>query len=241
MTPRTFAPSALMAALFAASLALPVQAQAQEPLRQISVSGEGSVEVEPDMATITLGVTQQAKEAGAAMQATSDAVSQVLARLETAGIAQRDLQTRQLTLSTVWSQPRGEDQERQITGFVASNTVLVRVRDMDALGGILDAVISEGANNFSGLRFGVQNPDPLQDEARKRAVADAMARARLLAEAAGVTLGPVLTINDQGGSQPMPMAEMSTMRLASAKVPVAAGEISVSASVSMVFAIADDN
>ncbi len=115
---------------------------------------------------------------------------------------------------------------------------MVRVRDLAALGGILDTVIADGANDFNGLRFGLQDPAPLMDEARRRAVDDAMARAALLAGAAGVTLGPVLSIDDQGGSRPMPMAEMA-MRMSAGAAPVAAGELTLTANVAMVFAIAE--
>ncbi|MGD9866243.1 MAG: SIMPL domain-containing protein [Pseudodonghicola sp.] len=234
MTQRVFATAAILAALLGA----PAWAGDTTP-RQISVTGEGVVEAAPDMATITLGVTHEAAEAQQAMRATSEAVGKMLERLAGMGIASRDLQTRELSLSPVWSEIKDDSEGRQqITGFVASNTVLVRVRDLNALGGILDAVIAEGGNDFSGLRFAVQEPAPLQDAARKAAVADAMARAKLLAEAAGVTLGPVLTMQDQGGGMPMPMAEMS-MRMGAAKMPVAAGEISVTANVSMVFSIAE--
>lgn len=227
-----------MLAAAALILSLAGATMAEDAPRQISVTGEGQVETAPDMALITLGVTHEAPEARAAMRATSEAVAQVLRDLAAQGIASRDLQTRQLSLTPVWSN-RGSSTGAapRITGFEASNTVLVRVRDLAALGGILDKVIESGANDFNGLQFSVQEPDPLMDEARRRAVADAMARARLLAEAAGVRLGPVLTISDHGGGRPMPMAEMA-MRDGGG-VPVAAGEVTLSASVSMVFAIAE--
>jgi len=233
VTQKLIAPAALLAALIGAP------AWAQEAPRQITVTGEGVVEVEPDMATITLGVTHEAEQAAAAMQATSEGVAAILARLAEMGVAPRDLQTRQLSLNPVWSQVKGDAEGRQyISGFVASNTVLVRVRDLSALGGILDAVIKDGANDFSGLQFGIQEPKPLEDAARKAAVAEAMARAKLLADAAGVTLGPVVSISDNGGGRMMPMAEMS-LRMAAAKMPVAAGEVSINASVSMVFSVGE--
>jgi len=233
MTRRLLAAATLICALVAGPV------WAETPARQISVTGEGRVEAAPDMATITLGVTHEAPEARAAMRATSEGVAKVLDRLRGMGIEARDLQTRELSLNPVWSDRTASGGEgRRITGFVASNTVLVRVRDLPALGGILDAVIVGGANDFNGLRFGVQDPDPLVDEARRRAVADAMARAKLLADAAGVELGAVVTINDQGGGRPMPMAEMA-MRASAAGAPVAAGELSITATVSMVFEIGE--
>lgn len=211
--------------------------------RLITVTGEGQVDAEPDMATITLGVTHEAEDAKAAMDAVSDAVRQVLAGLEAQGIAARDLQTRQLNLSPVWSNVTrsnapGEPDAREITGFRASNTVMVRIRDLDGLGGVLDEVLSNGANTFNGLRFGIQDMDPLVASARDAAVKDGIAKAEALAQAAGVTLGPVQSISELGGRpQPM-MMEMAAAR-SSADVPIAAGEVSLQTQVSMVFAITD--
>ncbi len=223
------------AVLISMTAALP--ALAEMPSRQITVTGEGRVDAVPDMATITLGVTNEAREAKAAMAATSAAVGNVLDRLTAMGIQARDIQTQQFSLNPVWS-GRGASysEPAKITGFVASNMVMVRVRKLDDLGQVLDAVISDGANDFNGLQFGVQEPRPLQDKARAAAVKDAMARAALLADAAGVTLGPIMSINENGGGGPRPMMmEMAAAREAS--VPVAAGEVSLTASVSVVFAI----
>ena len=202
--------------------------------RQITVTGTGQIAAEPDMATITLGLTNEADEAGDAMAATSQAVATILERLAGMGIAARDVQTQQFSIHPIWSN-RGSssDGRSEITGFQASNMVLVRIRDLDKLGDILDAVIADGANNFNGLQFSVQDPEPLIDKARQAAVADAMARAELLTSAAGVSLGSVLSIAEHAGRvQPMAMA---SMRESSA--PIAAGEVTLNASVTMVFLI----
>jgi uncharacterized protein YggE len=115
------------------------------------------------------------------------------------------------------------------------NQLTVRVRDLEALGGVLDRSIQDGANTFNGLSFGLADPVPALNEARKRAVADAMARAKLLSGAAGVTLGSVVSITEGGGmGGPVPMFRMAAADAASA-IPVAAGEISTTASVTMVF------
>ncbi|MDW4496974.1 SIMPL domain-containing protein [Sulfitobacter sp. D35] len=207
--------------------------------RVITVTGEASVPAAPDMATIRLGVTEQAADAAAAMQAASAAVGDILARLDGAGIEARDRQTSGLSLQPVWSDRSGNvDAPPQITGYEARNAVTVRVRDLDALGGLLDAVIADGANTLDGLAFDVQDPAPLEREARKAAVADAMARAQDLAEAAGVTLGPVQSIIEQvrrGGPVRLEMADAAR----GASVPVAAGEVGFEGSVQMVFGIAD--
>lgn len=230
MKSRTIITALWIACLASAPLADPLQ-------RQISVTGEGHVETAPDMATITLGVTNEAKEAGDAMAATSAAVTQMLARLDDLGIAPRDRQTRSLSLNPIWSNRNSSASgPAKITGFVASNAVLVRVRDLNDLAHIMDAVIAGGANDFNGLKFSVQEPDPLMDSARQHAVANAIAKAQLLATAAGVTLGPVITMSEQGGGRPMQM-DMAAAR--SGGTPIAEGEVTIRASVSMVFGIAD--
>lgn len=211
---------------------------ANEDARRITVTGQGQVEAVPDMATITMGVTHESKEAGDAMQATSAAVAQMLDRLASLGVEPRDMQTARVSLNPVWSNLTSSGvKTRKITGFVASNTISVRVRDLSSLGTVLDAVIQDGANDFNGLSFSVQDPAPLMAEARKRAVQDAMDKARQLADAAGVELGAVMTLNEHGGGRQMPMAEMA--RMASDAVPIAAGEIGLSQSVTMVFAITE--
>lgn len=227
-------------AFLAAMVAMTAAGLAHAEERRIIVDATGTVQAAPDMATITLGVTNEDAEAAAAMRATSDAVSQVLARLSDMGIEDRDVQTRDLSLSPVWSGRHNPNGERpEISGFVASNRVFVRVRDLSQLGQIMDAVIQDGANDFGGLSFGLQETKPVEEQARAKAVAEAMAKAQQLAQAAGVALGPVQTISERsGGGRPAPM--MREMAMADAGgVPVAGGEISVSVSVSMEFGIAD--
>jgi hypothetical protein len=226
------------AALIGTALAQPLQAQtAGETARQIIVTGEGRVEAAPDMATMTLGVTTEARNAAEAMSANSAQLLQVLERLRAAGVADRDLQTTGLSLNPNWQQPAAGGTPR-ITGYVASNMLTVRLRDLAAMGSVLDAAIGDGANTFNGLSFGLSDPGPALDEARRKAVADAMARARLLSEAAGVTLGPVLSITEGGDrSGPGPMYRMEAA--ADAAVPVVGGAVATAASVTMVFAIGD--
>jgi len=233
ITLKTFA---FLAAMMAATAA--GAAHAEE--RRINVDATGTVQIAPDMATITLGVTHENAEASAAMQATSDAVSKVLARLTEMGIEDRDVQTRDLSLSPVWSGRHGQNGEKpEITGFTASNRVFVRVRDLTQLGKVMDAVIQDGANDFGGLSFGVQDPKPIEAQARAKAVGEATAKAQQLAQAAGVTLGPVQSISEQSAGI-RPMAEMRALSMADAGgVPVAGGEVSVSVSVSMEFEISE--
>lgn len=219
-------------------VALGGMAQADEKTpRQITVTGQGQVAAVPDMALITLGVTHESEAARDAMAQTSAAVGDILDRMVDLGLDARDLQTQRLTLNPVWSNYRSSKGEKaRITGFVASNSVQVRLRDLEDLGRVLDAVIAEGANEFNGLRFSLQDPAPMMRDARRAAVKDAMDKAALLADAAGVPLGALLSISDHGGSGVQPMAAEMSARGAA---PIAQGEVNVSASVSMVFAIGE--
>ncbi len=222
-----------------ALLAFGSAAVAAENMRQIVVSGEGQVAAAPDLATISLGVTQEAKTAAEALDAVSNATRGVLARLKELAIADRDMQTSQLTLNPKWTYRKVNNREyNEITGYTASNMVTVKVRDLGSLGTVLDGVVRSGANNFNGLRFGFDDPQTLEDDARKAAVKDALRKASQLAEAAGVTLGPIQNISESGGrARPVAMAE-SRMAMDSA-VPIAEGELSLTSRVSVVFSIAD--
>lgn len=230
---RLMFPLALALAVGAA-LAAPAQAQTAA---QITVTGEGQVEASPDMATMTLGVTTEGTTPAEAMAANSAQLSAVLDRLKAAGTAEGDLQTTGLSLNPNWQQDATGNAPR-IVGYVATNMLTVRIRALDTLGGVLDAAIGQGANTFNGVSFGLADPTPAMNEARRRAVADAMARAELLANAAGVALGPVLSITEGApGGWPAPMFRMN--EAASSPVPVAAGQVNTQASVTMVFAIGE--
>lgn len=225
----------LNALLLSAALALPFSAPAfAEAL--VSVTGEATVEATPDMATISLGVTTEGQTAAEAMAANSKALQAVVDRLKAAGIEDRDLQTSNLSLNPNWV---GYDSGStpKIAGYVASNMLNVRVRALDGLGSVLDASIADGANTLNGINFELAEPRPAQDEARKAAVADARARATLLVEAAGGTLGKIVSITENSGyGSPMPMFKSDA---AAAPVPVASGQIGLSASVTVSFEIAE--
>jgi uncharacterized protein YggE len=225
-------------ALFAAlSAALSAPAFAEPPVPTLTVSGEGRVSVAPDMATVTVGVVTEADTAKQALEANNALLATTLARLKSSAIEDRDIQTTGLSLGPRYDYNRTKpDGTAQITGFIASNNVTVRVRALPGLGEVLDAVVSDGANTLGGVTFGLQNPDPVTDEARKAAVADARHKAELYAAAAGVTLGQIQSISEQTGySQPVPMAEASFK--AASPVPVQAGEVDVTADVTIVWQI----
>lgn len=216
-------------------LIYPLCGYADKSLRQIVVTGAGVVSVTPDMAVIQLGVTREARTASEAMAGTNDAAARVLAQIEAAGIEARDVQTASINLSLVWD--HSNSRPPQVRGYVASNNLTVRVRDLAGLGGLLDALIADGVNTLNGLSFSIAETGLLELEARGKAVRDARAKAETLAEAANVALGQVLQISEGGGQiAPAPMMRGATMEAA---VPMAAGEVDVRVSVTVVFGIGD--
>lgn len=232
-----FLKSVLPALALGLALSGPVSAQTTMSDRLITVTGEGSFAVVPDLAYVNLGVTQDAETADAALTAMSIAMTAVLARLDAAGIAPADIQTGQLSLSPRYDSS-SYDGTPKMLGFTATTTVNVRVRDMAKLGGVLDAVVEDGANQFGGISFDVADRTAAMEASRRAAVADGRAKAELYAEAAGVTLGDLVTLNEQGGYMaPAPMME-ARMAADAGSVPVAAGEVSLQSSVTMVYAIA---
>jgi uncharacterized protein YggE len=221
--------------VLAAALSLPMLAQAGE----IVVQGYGSVEQAPDMATITLGSQFAAKTADAALAEVSESTASVLATLKAQGIEPRDIQTSGLYLNPVWDDSYNKHGARRIRGYSAGNTVHIQVRDLDMLGGLLDQVVKDGANSFNGLSFGLQDASDAQNEARRRAVQDARAKAELYAEAAGVQLGKIISLNDGVTSAPQPMFREMAAAVMSDAVPIAEGEVSTSARVSISFEIVE--
>ncbi len=212
--------------------ALPAMAQVAPT---IVVTGEGTVSTAPDIATISIGVTTTATTAAEAMDANSKSLSAVLDRLKAAGVAPKDMQTTNLSLNPNWvSYDSGA--LSKIDGYTANNMLTVQVRALDTLGAVLDSSISDGANTLNGITFGVAEPRPALDEARKKAVADAIARATLLVQAAGGELGPIVSIAESSNlAQPMPMFRMEAD--AAGAVPTAGGEVGLTASVTIAFEI----
>jgi uncharacterized protein len=229
----------VLSALFlSAALALPVAAPAfsQEAIPpMITVTGEGVVEATPDIATLMIGVTTQGATAAEALAANSAAMDAVLSRLKAAGIEGRDLQTSNLSLGPDYSRYDSSTGAAP-TSYVASNMLTVRVRALDSLGTVLDAAVADGANTLNGLTFGLADPSPVLNEARKEAVADARAKAELLAAAAGVKLGKIVSISEAGAvTDPVPMFRQEAAD--GAAVPVQGGELGLSANITVFYEI----
>ena len=226
--------------LLAAALAGPAvgaaQAQSddQDTVRSISVNGVGRVKAEPDVADISLGVTKQGEDAKAASADAATTMDAVIKALLEAGIAEADIQTSSISLNPIYD---WDNNPPTIEGWEASNLVNVTVRDIAAVGDVVDAATAAGATNVNGITFRVEDPTAAEADARSAAVADAKAKADQLAADAGVTIIGIITISESGGQAPQPLYfQRDTMAMAEAagdmaKTPVLPGEVELSISV----------
>lgn len=219
--------------IVSAALALPLATSALADGNFITVTGEATVEVTPDMATISLGVTTTGANAVEAMAANSKALQTVIDRLKASGVEARDLQTANLSLYPNWASGGESYSAQSIADYTASNMLNVRVRALDTLGSVLDASITDGANTLNGITFELAVPGPALDQARVAAVADARARATVLVGAAGTKLGKIISVTENVGySTPSPMFRSEG---SDDKVAVAAGQIGMMSSVMVTF------
>ncbi|RED22950.1 hypothetical protein BJ123_13922 [Rhodopseudomonas thermotolerans] len=225
--------SPLTTAIAACCLLVALPARAQDaPPPGIVVHGEAQKSVAPDTARIEAGVSNFAKSARAAAEATNLAMGKVLLELKNAGVDAKDIQTSQISLQPQYADRPGPS---EITGYVAKNIVSVRVRDIAAVAGILDRLMVAGANEVRGISFMVSDASKLLDEARTEAVADARRKAEIYARAAGLTLGAPLSIAEDSAPGVMPMRKMAADFAAGAQV--APGEQTLNVSVTVNWAI----
>jgi len=212
----------------------------------ISIEGRGEVAAAPDMAMVNSGVTTQGATAREALDANTAAMAELIAALKGTGIEARDIQTSGFSVSPnyVYSEDRdanGYTLPPKINGYQVSNTVTVKVRQLEELGTILDKSVTVGANTVNGVSFSVADPSELLNKAREAAFADAQAKAELYATAAGSALDEIVSISEtQGFNDPQPYPMYARAEMAdSAKVPVEAGELSFAINVSVQWELAD--
>lgn len=235
----------LIAATLASALSLtPLAAlAADDQTPRIMVTGTGSVNVEPDMAVVSLGVTKQEKTARAALDANTAAMADILAAMKAAGIEERDLQTSNFSIQPQYIYPKsssGNDNRPRIDGYIVRNSLTVRIRDLSTIGDVLDASVSLGVNDGGNLVFTNDDPQNAISEARAKAMKNAIEKASTLTSSAGVKLGDIIEISEQSfRNQPRPIAQARMMEMAaeSAPVPIAAGENSYEVSVNVTFGI----
>ncbi|ABI78764.1 outer membrane protein homolog [Hyphomonas neptunium ATCC 15444] len=214
-----------------------------QPETTLQISAEARVDRAPDIAFVTAGVTEERATASEAMAAQSAAMNGVFEALRAAGIADRDMQTSGLSLQPRYDYVETADREgvkrgvQKLAGYVASNQVTVRVRDLARLGDTLDSLVSSGGNTLSGVNFAIDDDKEVRNEARSKAMKDAIAKAELYASASGLRVARIVTISEgyEHTPQPMPMARMAMASDMMESTPVAGGEVGVTANVSVLF------
>jgi uncharacterized protein YggE len=225
---------AFTAAITAAVLlAAPALAQTALPA-MISVTGEATISVPPDLAQIDGGVTSEAKTAREASDANNAAMGKVLLALKGAGIDEKDFQTSRLSLQPQ-SAPNRSNGPPVIVSYRASNRVTIRLRDVTKVASVIDTLVGAGANELGGINFMVSQASKLLDQAREQAIADARRKAEIYAKAAGVTLGAPISISEEGSPAPMQFRKMAGGMATAA--PVAQGEETLGVTVSVSWAI----
>jgi hypothetical protein len=226
-------------AVFSLIAAAPCAAYADQAApRTLTMSGQGTAKAAPDQAQFSTGVVTQGNTAALALAANSRAMNAVFATLKRLGIADKNVQTSDFSLSPQYQVCKpGTVCPQRIVGYEVSNTVDVTVEDFGKTGAVLDALVSSGSNRIDNIGFSIHDTSALLKQAREAAVKDATLRAQTFAKAAGVTLGPILSIQEGGNSyQPRPMFK-AMAGLAEAPPPIAGGEESVSADVTITWAI----
>lgn len=199
--------------------------------RVVTVTATGHVTAEPDLAHLTTGVTAEAGTARAALSRNSEIMKKVIDGLKESGIDPKDIQTSNFRVEPRYTRPR-EGQPAEIDGYSVSNQVHITIRDLTKTGELLDKLATLGANQMQGLSFEVSKAETLKDEARKDAVANALRRAKLYAEAAGAQVGEVVAIaedtNFAGPPRPYTMARAKVQA-----VPIEAGTETLEARVTI--------
>jgi hypothetical protein len=222
-----FLPGLMLAA------ALTTPAWAADP-RSISMTGHGEIRAAPDMVQVSAGVTSNATTAAQALTANSSRMKGVFAALEKLGVPEKNIQTTSFFVSPQYT--NGDNNNpRHLTGYQVNNEVNVHLDDITRTGAVLDTLVGAGANQMNGIGFDIAHPAPVLEKARIQAIADARARAQTYAQAAGVSLGPIVSITE-GGSEAAPRPMFRVMAMA-ASTPVAPGEQSVTADVTVVWEI----
>ena len=202
----------------------------------LSVSAHAEASRVPDVASLSTGVVTQAADANAALAANAKQMNQVMAAIKAAGIAEKDIQTSGINVSPQYKYT--DNQPPAITGYQASNTVSIKVREIGKLGEVLDALVASGANQVNGPSFEIDEPEAVYDEARRAALEKARQRAQMYAKSLDLKVRRIVSISEGGGFQPpQPMMRMAKAEAfdAAGASPVSPGETTLTANLDVVF------
>jgi uncharacterized protein YggE len=237
----------LAAGLLAASIASPLFAPhrtlAADPTtpaqHTIAVTGLGKVVIAPDVADLRIGVSFTRPTVKAARADAAATMTKVIAALKALGIADKDIQTTNLSLQPAYDYSANANPPR-ITGYTLSNGVAITIRDLDKVGDAIDGALAAGATSFDGVSFRVADPAAAQKQARTDAMTQAKANADTLASAAGVTITGVASISESTAQTPYPIyygAVAGGAPVKDAATPIETGTTDVTITVSVVYLI----
>jgi hypothetical protein len=216
------------------SISTSAAAQTVEP-PQIIVTGEGVVKATPDQAWVSIGSETRSKISKDAQQRNAEAMTAVIQKIMSFGIQKEAVKTTAIDLQMEFDYANGKQTPR---GYVARNTVEVRVDELPKLGDVLDAVVNSGATNLHGVRFDVKQRDQLEAAALQIAVKNASAKAQAIAQGSNRAVDRILKIEEvSSGGGPVPMMRQMAMARADTATPVEAGELEIRAQVRLVVAI----
>ncbi|MCW5697661.1 MAG: SIMPL domain-containing protein [Bauldia sp.] len=219
--------------------AAPAAAQERFDIPTLTANGSGVAYGTPDIVTINIGVTSRAEKPADALAANSRDMEAVIAAIRGAGVDEADIATSGFSINPVYRDDYSsrEAQGPQVVAYEVTNQLTVRIRDIASSGAVLNLVVEAGANQINGISFDIDEPQALQDEALRLAIAEARRTAEVMAEAAGVTLGEVVSVSAFADAQPMFESRAYAMNQA---VPIVGGERSITASATVVFAIVSE-
>ena len=202
----------------------------------IWVSGEGSIDLVPDLALLNVGVEAVAESVSQARDEAAQAMDAVIAAVKAHGLEDRDIQTRAFN---IWPQYDYQNNTRTLIGYTVNNSATVKIRDIDNVGPIIDDVAEAGGNatRIDGIKFTVDDPKPHMADLREAAVQDAMAKAEHLAALAGVELGPLTFITESSGVPVTRQAAFAIMEAEAPSTSISGGELQISMHVQAVFGI----
>ena len=229
--------------LLSACGTIPTVSAAQDtskpPVRTLNVIGSGKVTLVPNVAYINIGVHTEAANVTEALSKNTEQAQKVAEAVKALGVESKDIQT---TAFNVYPQQiQGPNGEMQETRYIVDNTIYVTVRDLSKLGEMLNGVVQSGANNITGIQFDIADREKAIEDARKGAIADARSQAEMMAQAAGVILGSVQTLNVYSSNAPIPMYDVKGgtggSAAMNANVPVSAGQLIITAEANVIYEI----
>jgi len=210
-----------------------------DPIHGITVQGTGKITLTPDLASINVGVTFQGATAAKAQGGASAAMARIIAAVKAKGVADADLASQWVSLQPQYDYSSSGTVPPRVIGFQANQSLSIKVHKIDTSGDVIDAAVGAGATDIGGTSFSVSDPAAATAQARTAAITDAKARAKSLADAAGVSLGAAISISEVSAPSvvPYPYLDKAAVGAPSNPTPIQVGTTEVEVDVQVTFAI----